>query len=61
MIPPSGGVLQAQVHCNRTLGMRNVNVTPSRSDFSGSSEYPRGRVLDELRLSNCLLWKEIKA
>ncbi len=29
-IPPSGGVLQAQVHCNRTLHLGNVNVPRSR-------------------------------
>ncbi len=28
-IPPSGGVLQAQVHCNRTLHLGNVNVPRS--------------------------------
>ncbi len=37
-IPPSGGVLQAQVHCNRTLHLGNVNVPPSRPAIEGSED-----------------------
>ncbi len=32
---PSDGVLQAQVHRNRTLHLGNVNVPPSRSAIEG--------------------------
>ncbi len=37
-IPPSGGVLQAQVHRNRTLHLGNVNVPPSRPAIEGSED-----------------------
>ncbi len=37
-IPPSGGVLQAQVHRNLTLHLGNVNVPPSRPDIEGSED-----------------------
>ncbi len=37
-IPPSGGVLQAQVHCNRTLHLGNVNVPPSRPAIEGNED-----------------------
>ncbi len=37
-IPPSGGVLQAQVHCNRTLHLGNVNLPPSRPAIEGSED-----------------------
>ncbi len=37
-IPPSGAVLQAQVHCNRTLHLGNVNVPPSRPAIEGSED-----------------------
>ncbi len=37
-IPPSGGVLQAQVHCNRTLHLGNVNVPRSRPANEGSED-----------------------
>ncbi len=37
-IPPSGGVLQKQVHCNRTLHLGNVNVPPSRPVIEGSED-----------------------
>ncbi len=37
-IPPSGGVLQAQVHCNRTLHLGNVNVPNSRTAIEGSKD-----------------------
>ncbi len=37
-IPPSGGILQAQVHHNRTLHLGNVNVPPSRPAIDGSED-----------------------
>ncbi len=37
-IPPSGGVLRAQVHRNRTLHLGNVNVPPSRPTIEGSED-----------------------
>ncbi len=37
-IPPSGGVLQAQVHRNRTLHRGNVNVPPSRPAIESSED-----------------------
>ncbi len=37
-IPPSGGVLQAQVHCNRTLHLGNVKVPPSHPAIEGSED-----------------------
>ncbi len=37
-IPPSGSILQAQVHRNRTLHLGNVNVTPSRPAIEGSED-----------------------
>ncbi len=37
-IPPSGDVLQAQVHRNRTLHLGNVNVPPSRTAIEGSED-----------------------
>ncbi len=37
-IPPSGGVLQAQVHCNRTLHLGNVNVPRGRPAIEGSED-----------------------
>ncbi len=37
-IPLSGGVLQAQVHRNRTLPLGNINVPPSRPAIEGSED-----------------------